>query len=148
MKKAADIVKNKPLPFNVVNPTVTVSEALQVLNAMNRTYLVVMDGADYRGIFSEHDYVKKVAMPGWDPATCTVEEVMNKNAPSVTPDTSLEEILALMNTHHARYIPVFEGYKFAGVITFHHIIKLMLTEDDIMTKHEELMGSFDKLTLG
>jgi CBS domain-containing protein len=126
MKTAADILRQKPHTFNFVDPGARVADALNLLNALNRSFLVVMHDKDFKGIFCEHDFVKNVAVRGWDPAICIVSDVMSKDLPAVELDTHVEEIIELMNLHHARYIPVFNGLAFEGVITLHNIMKMVL----------------------
>jgi predicted transcriptional regulator len=55
-----------------------------------------------------------------------VKEVMTSCLPSVTPETSLEDIIALMYAHHTRYVPVFSGCSFEGLITMYNIMSTML----------------------
>ena len=126
MRTAADILKQKPHTFNFIEPGARVADAMNLLNIMNRSFLVVMHENQYKGIFSEHDYIHNVAMRGWDPETCLVKEVMSTNLPAVDMDTPIEDVLALMNAHHARYVPVFNGLMFEGVITLHNIVSLVL----------------------
>jgi len=126
MKTASDILRQKPHTFNFVDPEARVSDALNLLNALNRSFLVVMHDNQFKGIFCEHNFVKNVAVKGWDPAICIVSDVITKDLPAVEIDTHVEEIIELMNLHHARYIPVFDGIRFEGVITLHNIMKIVL----------------------
>ena len=128
MKTAADILKQKPHTFNFIEPGACVADAMNLLNIMNRSFLVVMHEDQYKGIFCEHDYIHNVALRGWDPESCLVREVMSTNLPAVTMETPVEEVIELMSAHHARYVPVFDGLRFEGVITLHNIIKMLLQD--------------------
>jgi CBS domain-containing protein len=132
MKTAADILKQKPHTFNFIEPGARVSDALNLMNCMNRSFLVVMHDDQYKGIFSEHDFIHNVAMAGLDAKTCLVKDVMGSDLPAVDMDTPMEDVLALMNAHHARYVPVFNGLVFEGVITLHNIIQLVLQNRELI----------------
>jgi CBS domain-containing protein len=126
MKTAADILKQKPHTFNFIEPGARVADALNLMNAMNRSFLVVMHDDQYSGIFSEHDFIHKVAMAGLEPEKVLVKEVMDVNLPTVDMDAPVEDVIALMNAHHARYVPVFSGLIFEGVITLHNLMNMVL----------------------
>lgn len=54
----------------------------------------------------------------------TVEEIMTKRPVSVTPDMTVTEALILMAAHKLRRLPVVEGNKLVGLLSFRDIIKL------------------------
>ncbi|HSC53053.1 MAG TPA: CBS domain-containing protein [Phnomibacter sp.] len=126
MKTAADILLKQNAPNNYVAPDTLVSDALTLLNALNRIFLVVVDGDDFKGIFSEHDFVKNVAVRGWDANVCAVGEVMRMDFPMATMDTQIEDVIGLMHSHAVPYLPVFDGRHFEGVITLHDITALLI----------------------
>jgi len=53
MRTVKDILNTKTKPFNHVGPSTLVIEALNLLNSVNLSYLVVMEADEYKGIFSE-----------------------------------------------------------------------------------------------
>jgi len=46
-----------------------------------------------------------------------INEVMNKNVITVSPDTKLSDAYSLMNTKNIRHLPIVEGEKLVGVVT-------------------------------
>src|SRR5678816_2088895 len=64
MRTVKDILESKAKSFNVVSPHTLVIDALSMLNAVNLSYLIVMDDNQYRGIFSERDYSRNVILKG------------------------------------------------------------------------------------
>lgn len=90
------------------------------------SYLVVMHEQEYKGIFCEQDFVRKVALCGWDPNICLVKDTMSTNLPIVQSDETVERCIHLFNAHKVRYIPVFQDIKFMGVITHGDLIRAML----------------------
>ena len=56
MRTVKNILDSKSKAFNIVSPNTLVIDALSMLNSVNLSYLVVMEGEEYKGIFSERDY--------------------------------------------------------------------------------------------
>jgi CBS domain-containing protein len=128
MTTVASVLAVKPRPFNFIEPDAKVADALHLLGAVNMSYLVVMHEQNFKGIFCEHDYCINVAMRGWDPAICTVEDTMTTNLPIVSPDDTIETCIGLFNAHKAKYLPVFDQYRFVGVITHGDLVRSLLSE--------------------
>ena len=83
MRTVRDILNAKAKPFNQVSPETLVIDALKMLNSINLSYLVVMKGDEYQGIFSERDYSRNVILKGRHSNTTTVAEVMTHDVPVV-----------------------------------------------------------------
>lgn len=126
MTTVVTVLAAKPRPFNFIEPDALVSDALNLLGAVNLSYLIVMHDNDFRGIFCEHDFCKNVALRGWDPSVCTVEDTMTTGLPVISPDTSIEACMRLFHAHHAFYLPVFDQIRFLGVITRGDVIRTFL----------------------
>ena len=62
MRTVANILQNKLPAFNSISPSAKVIEALQLMNSVNLSYLVVKDGDTFCGIFSERDYSRNVIL--------------------------------------------------------------------------------------
>ncbi len=127
MRYAIDILKKKPRTFNYIEPDAKVSDALSLLSSMNRSFLVVMKGNQFNGIFSEREFIRNLTLGGKD-TNCRVETVMNSSLPVVSADTPVEEVIMLFHIHHVNYLPVFEEGRFEGIITLHNIMKMLCEE--------------------
>jgi CBS domain-containing protein len=58
----------------------------------------------------------------------TVREIMTSEPLTVTPDSSLEEIAAMMNEVHKSILPVVDGETLVGVIDRHDIVRAIMAE--------------------
>ena len=58
------VLESKAKPFNTVTSDTMVIDALNMLNSVNLSYLIVMEGDEYKGIFSERDYSRNVILKG------------------------------------------------------------------------------------
>ena len=103
MRTVKDILDTKTKPFNQVGPSTLVIEALNLLNSVNLSYLVVMDADEYKGIFSERDYTRNVILKDLSNTT-QVDEAMTTDLPIVTLNDTVEYCMNLMNSHKTRYL--------------------------------------------
>jgi len=131
MRTVEDILDTKAKPFNQISPSTLVIDALNLLNSVNLSYLVVMDADEYKGIFSERDYTRNVILKGRASNTTSVQEVMTTDLPIVTLADSVEYCMNLMNAHKTRYLLAYDNMRFKGVITIHDLLRQVITN-----KHE------------
>ncbi len=129
MRTVQNILETKAKPFNQVAPKTLVIDALNLLNSLNLSYLIVMDGEQYKGIFSERDYSRKVILQGRHSNTTTVEEVMSTDVPVVELHDTVERCMNLMDQAKSRYLLVFDEYGgLQGVVTIHDILRQVIKD--------------------
>lgn len=134
-----DILKTKDEPTNTIEPTTMVIDALRKLASVNLSYLVVMDGDDFKGIFSERDYTRNLVLKGRSSRDTMVQEVMNTELPEVYMSKTIEDCMYLMNMRGNRYLVAYnDDDKLAGIITIHDILRQVLANknhafDDALT---------------
>jgi CBS domain-containing protein len=129
MRTVQNILDIKAKPFNQVSPETLVIDALSLLNSLNLSYLIVLDGDTYRGIFSERDYSRKVVLQGRHSDSTTVAEVMSTDIPVVELSDTIERCMHLMEQSKSRYLLAFdEEEQLAGVITIHDILRQVLRD--------------------
>ena len=127
MRTVRDVLTTKTKPFNEVSPSTPVIDALSLLNSVNLSYLVVMDGNEYKGIFSERDYSRNVILKGKHSDTTQVDEVMTTDLPIVVLSDTVEYCMNLMNSHKTRYLLAYDDMRFAGIITIHDLLRQVIT---------------------
>jgi CBS domain-containing protein len=83
-----------------------------VLDAVRRmvdlnvgSLLVTEDGHDI-GIVTERDYLRRVTLEGRDERQTPVREIISSPLVVVTPETTVEECMALMTDRRIRHVPV------------------------------------------
>jgi signal-transduction protein with cAMP-binding, CBS, and nucleotidyltransferase domain len=127
MIRVKEILDKKRKANNVIAPTALVIDALKMLNSVNLSYLVVMDGNEFKGIFCERDYCRNVILKDRSSKTSTVEEVMTTELPRVETSDTAEYCMDTMNEHRTRYLLALEDSRFAGVITIHDLLRQVLS---------------------
>jgi CBS domain-containing protein len=123
MRTVADILANKLSPENILPPHALVIDALRMMKEQNLSYVIVMDGPDLKGIFSERNYARNVALEGKSSATCPLKDAMTVGLVKVTPEHTVEECIQLILDNKGRYLPVLDAGKLLGVITIHDILR-------------------------
>ena len=123
MRTVANILQNKQPAFNFITPGAKVIEALQLMNSVNLSYLVVKDGDTFHGIFSERDYSRNVILKGLHSDTCSVAEVMSTSLPIVSLLNTVEDCMQLLNIHKTRYLIVIFDNAFKGVVTINDVLR-------------------------
>lgn len=131
MRTVKNILDSKAKAFNTVEPNTLVFDALNLMNSVNLSYLVVMDGDHYKGIFSERDYSRNVILKDRSSKSCTVQEVMTTDLPVVTITDTVEHCMNTMNTNKARYLLAYDSEEnFRGVITIHDLLRQVLANKE------------------
>ncbi|HZF65784.1 MAG TPA: CBS domain-containing protein [Chitinophagaceae bacterium] len=128
MQTVKHILANKSKPFNTITPDTLVIDALKLINSINLSYVVVMNGDEYRGIFSERDYSRNVILKGRASNNTRVSEVMTTDVPIVTPGHTAEECMNMIDTYRTRYLLAYDDEQFLGVITIHDLLRQVLSE--------------------
>ncbi len=137
MRTVANILMSKPPAFNFVEPDAKVIEALQIMNSVNLSYLVVIKEEKFYGIFSERDYSRNVILKGLHSDTCAVKEVMSVSLPVIGMQDTVEQCMQLLNSHKTRYLVVFDDNNFKGVITLNDVLREALNSKEMV--FDELM---------
>ena len=132
MRIVSDILKNKPRPFNAIESGARVIDALQMMNSVNLSYLVVMDGDTFHGIFSERDYSRNVILKGLHSDSCAVKEVMSTSLPIVDMNDTIEHCMHLLNTHKTRYLLAFDDSVFKGVVTINDVLREAIANKEMV----------------
>lgn len=126
MRTVDDLIASKPRPENIIRPDALVIDALHQLEQVNLSYLIVMDGDAYKGVFSEKDYSRNVVLKGRSSKEAHVQEVMTTDLPVVAPEETVEHCMIVMIRSKARYLVAIDEKKFMGIITIHDILREVL----------------------
>ncbi|MBS1190719.1 MAG: hypothetical protein H6R10_2511 [Rhodocyclaceae bacterium] len=124
MKTLKQLLAEKQRPLAVVSPKDTVYHALAVMAHNNVGALLVLDGEQLVGIFSERDYARRVTLQGRNSQDTLVKEVMSDKVAYVTLSHNLGQCMALMTEKHFRHLPVLDSDGCVlGVISIGDLVK-------------------------
>lgn len=118
-------------------PDASVYDALLLLAEKNVGALLVLQEGELVGIISERDYARKVALRGKASVKTPVKEIMTENVVTVSPQTTVEEAMALMTDKRIRHLPVVEEDKLVGVISIGDLVKSIIAKQEVMINQLE-----------
>lgn len=138
MKTLKQLLAGKDRQLAVVSPRDTVFHALTVMSANNVGALLVLDGEQLVGVFSERDYARKIILHGKSSKETSVSEIMSDKVAYVTPAATLDECMALMTEKHFRHLPVLndEG-GVVGMISIGDLVKETISSQQFMIEELE-----------
>ena len=123
----ADLMRSKNARVPTIRMTETVEMAATLLNRERIGAVVVKDacgseGDTVVGIFSERDVVRAVAERGAAGLKAKVADLMSRNMISCTMEDTVDQVRALMDSHHIRHLPVMEDHQMVGVLSIRDVI--------------------------
>lgn len=120
-----------------ISPQAHVIDALKIMAEKNIGALLVVEGTQLVGIFSERDYARKIILKGETSRTTLLRDVMTTNIISIRPEQSIEECMALMTSNHIRHLPVLANSTLTGIISIGDIVKAIISEREYTIKQLE-----------
>jgi CBS domain-containing protein len=100
-----------------VGPDIPVIECVRLMTARKIGSLLVMDGGNLIGIFTERDALNKVLGGGLDPGHTKVSEVMTKDPYCVHPTATVGDAMALITNRRFRHLPIVDNGNVLAVIS-------------------------------
>jgi CBS domain-containing protein len=120
-RKGGHVVK-----ITTVDP---IAKAVQRLAAERIGALVVVDRWDaLAGMLSERDIVRALAQHGAAALACEVHELMTPEVTTCGPGDRVDAVMAVMNAHRCRHLPVMEGGKLVGLVSIGDCVLAKLLE--------------------
>ncbi|MBL8433089.1 MAG: CBS domain-containing protein [Dechloromonas sp.] len=114
--------KNRPLA--VVTPGDSVFHALNLMAMHDVGALLVLDGENLVGIFTERDYARKLILHGKSSKETLVSEIMSDKVAYVTLTATVDECMALMTEKHFRHLPVLsDDGEVIGIVSIGDLVK-------------------------
>ncbi len=125
MKTVRQLLENKGRTILSIAPDSPVYDALVVMAEKHVGALLVMEGDQLAGIFSERDYAREVALKGKTSRDTLVSEVMTPRSCiiTVTLDDTVENCMNLVTDKRIRHLPVVDGGRLVGVLSIGDLVK-------------------------
>ena len=130
MKRVCDLLHDKGRNIWSLAPDATVYEAIDQMAQKGVGALLVMEGERLVGIVSERDYARKVILKGKASREIQVREIMSHPVICVSPETTVEQTMALMTDKHVRHLPVVVAETVVGVISIGDVVRSVIEEQE------------------
>jgi CBS domain-containing protein len=115
----------------------TVFEAVKAMVDANvGAILVTGANADrIEGIFTERDYLRRIAVEGRTSRETLVRDVMTSPVIVVGPETTVEEAMALMTDRRIRHAPVIDGDRLVGMLSIGDLVRVQSQEQSFRLRY-------------
>ncbi|HEY6168873.1 MAG TPA: CBS domain-containing protein [Verrucomicrobiae bacterium] len=139
-----EILRTKGATVWSIPPTTTVFDAIKCMADRDVGALPVVDGNQVVGILSERDYTRKVVLQGKSSKQTSVGEIMSRDPQIATPNSTVEECMALMTQKRVRHLPVVADGKLVGIVSIGDLVKWTISAQDAALKQMEnyISGSY------
>ena len=135
MNLVADILQGKQRDVLQIGGDASVLDAVKAMVEANVGSLLVTDGGEIAGIVTERDYLRRAALAERADAETPVREIMSAPVICVTPETSIDECMALMTERRIRHVPVVDGGALVGMISIGDLVKFQSTQQSVQIKY-------------
>jgi len=114
-------------------------EAISILVTHKIGVVIVSEtGKNALGILSERDIIRALSEAGTNALSAPVEQFMSRDVVTCSPQTSADDVLALMTENRFRHMPVLEAGALIGLISQGDVIFARLQE--ISMEKDALQG--------
>ncbi len=135
MGRVSEILRKKGGEVLKIEASATVFEALKKIVEANVGSILVTEGDQVVGIMTERDYLRKVAVHGRTSHDTTVGEIMSSPLVYVTPETTIDESMAIMTDRRIRHLPVVEDDDVVGIVSIGDVVKFQSNEQSFQIKY-------------
>ena len=123
MSQVWEILAEKGRSVLKIEADASVHEAVERMVEANVGSLLVAESGEVTGIVTERDYLRRVAVEGRTDSETSVREIMSSPLIVVTPQTSVDECMALMTNRRIRHLPVVDAGEVAGIVSIGDVVK-------------------------
>jgi len=138
MSTIREVLDRKGHNVLTVSSDTSVLDAIRNMSEANIGAIVVCDDAAPLGIFTERDYLRKIALEGRSSSTTQVAEVMSSPLITAPPDESTRTAMETMTECRCRHLVIVDGEEMVGIVSLGDLVKHLLNEAE--TEVEQLSG--------
>lgn len=128
MARVSEILEHKGGMVLSVDVGDTVFDAISLMAEVNIGAVLVQENDSIAGIFTERDYLQKIALLSRSSQDTRVGDVMTTPVISAEPGDSVQQCMETMTTCHCRHLPIVENGQLLGIVSIGDLVKKMLDE--------------------
>ena len=122
----------------------SVAEAARYMAEQQTGSLVVTQGGEVWGLFTERDLLTRVVAAGLDPREVKLADVSTRRLVSIPADMACHEAIRVMRRHGCRRLVVYRGDSFSGLVRMEDLAHRLATGAG---QHSFLVNALGGLTL-
>jgi len=122
------VLAEKSADLHTIAPEETVYDAIRKMSDYNIGSLVVLADGQLKGVITERDYTRKVALKGKTSKETKVREILTADVITVSPQATVEDCMRLMTHHRIRHLPVVgEKGEVVGIVSIGDLVNWIIT---------------------
>ena len=127
----ASVLREKGNTIVSVQPNTPVISIVATMSSRRIGAVLVLDEAGtLEGIISERDVVKTLAQHGLHIHTMQATDIMTRAVTTVTPKTSINHAMELMDKGYFRHLPVVDDGALVGIISVRDVVRARIERQD------------------
>ena len=134
MSQVSEILDAKGRGAITIDGESTVFDAVKAMVDANVGAILVTGRGGIEGIFTERDYLSRIAVQGRTSRETKVREVMSAPVVVVTPETSIDEVMAVMSDRKIRHVPVVAGSEIVGMVSIGDVVDFQSKQQSFQIK--------------
>ena len=144
MSRVSEILEHKGGMVLSVDISESVFDAITLMAQLNIGAVLVQKNESISGIFTERDYLQKIALKSLSSQQTKVGDVMTSPVISADPSDSIQHCMETMTTCHCRHLPVVENGKLLGIVSIGDLVKKMLDEkrNEVENLRQYITGTY------
>ena len=128
MSSIHEVLERKGRTVLTTQRQASVLEAIGSMSQANIGAIVIEQDGRPVGIFTERDYLRKIALEGRSSRETRVDEVMSSPLITVTPADSTQTAMETMTERRCRHLIVVDGEELVGIVSLGDLVKHLLVE--------------------
>jgi CBS domain-containing protein len=135
VEQVSDILKGKQGALLTISSEASVFDMVAQMVEANVGSLLVTVGGRIEGIVTERDYLRRVTLEGRTDKETPVSEIMTSPLIVVTPETPVEECMAIMTDRRIRHVPVVDDGEVVGLVSIGDLVKFQSQQQDFKIQY-------------
>jgi CBS domain-containing protein len=135
MEQVSDVLKGKERTLLTIASDASVYDMVEQMVEANVGSLLVTVGGRIEGIVTERDYLRRVTLEGRTDKDTPVSEIMTSPLIVVTPETPVDECMAIMTDRRIRHMPVVEDSEVVALVSIGDLVKFQSQQQDFKIQY-------------
>ena len=123
-----EILTLKSADIHGIAPGDSVASAVEKMVGLGVGSLVVLKNGEMVGLLTERDVVRGLVKQGCDLKNAEVSTIMEKEPVVASAEDSVDYARDVMTKSHIGHLPILDGNKLSGIISFHDVARACLKE--------------------
>ena len=144
MSTIREVLDRKGRNVVTINVDTSVFDAISTMSGANIGAVVIEQGGQAAGIFTERDYLRKITLEGLSSKDTPVSDVMSSPLITVEPGESTRDAMETMTECRCRHLVVTENGEMVGIVSQGDLVKhlLVLAEAEVEQLSSYISGSY------